>query len=86
MQLVQLLRVGAEMGLESALRKALGYTVMASIGPITKEELRQQGLSVDFEPSHPKMGFLVKGIAEHCEALLHDKRRVEATTRDDHRE
>jgi uroporphyrinogen-III synthase len=80
-QLVHLLRVGADMGLEPALREALGRTVVASIGPMTTEELRQQGLPVDFEPSQPKMGFLVKGIAEHCEALLEAKRRVESTTR-----
>ena len=77
-QLVHLLRVGAEMGLEPALRRALGRTVVASIGPMTTEELREQGLPVDFEPSHPKMGFLVKGLAERCEALVHDKRRVES--------
>lgn len=68
------------MNLDSALRKALHQTVLASIGPMTSEELRQQGLSVDFEPSHPKMGFLVKELAEHCEALLHNKRCVESTT------
>ena len=79
-QLVHLLRVGADMGLDSALRKALRDTVLASIGPMTSEELRQQRLSVDFEPSHPKMGFLVKELAEHCEALLHNKRCVESTT------
>jgi uroporphyrinogen-III synthase len=77
-QLVHLLRVGADMGLESALRDALSRTVLASIGPMTTEELRQQGLPVDFEPSHPKMGFLVKEVTDHCEALLHRKRCVEA--------
>lgn len=73
-QLVHLLRVAAEMGLDSALRAALQRVVVASIGPVTSEELRQQGLPVDFEPSHPKMGFLVKEIAEHCEALVQRKR------------
>jgi uroporphyrinogen-III synthase len=79
-QLVHLLRVGADMTLGSSLREALGHTLLASIGPMTSEELRQHGLSIDFEPSHPKMGFLVKGLAEHCEALLHNKRRVDPTT------
>jgi len=79
-QLVHLLQVGADMDLDSALRKALRHTVLASIGPMTSEELRQHGFSVDFEPSHPKMGFLVKELAEHCEALLHNKRCVESTT------
>lgn len=85
-QLVHLLRVGGDMGLDSALRNALRHTVVASIGPMTSEELRLQELSVDFEPSHPKMGFLVKELAEQCEALLHNKRCVESTTRDGRRE
>jgi uroporphyrinogen-III synthase len=77
---VHLLRVGADMTLGSSLREALGHTVLASIGPMTSDELRQQGLSIDFEPSHPKMGFLVKELAERWEALLQNKRRLESLT------
>ena len=73
-QLVHLLRVAAEMGLEAAVREGLERVVVASIGPMTSEELRRQGLPIDFEPSHPKMGFLVKEVAEQCEALLRAKR------------
>jgi uroporphyrinogen-III synthase len=77
-QLVHLLRVAAEMGLETAVREGLERTVVASIGPMTSEELRRQGLPVDFEPSHPKMGSLVREVAEQCETLLRMKRSMES--------
>jgi uroporphyrinogen-III synthase len=48
--------------------------VVASIGPTTSEELRQQGLTVDLEASHPKMGQLVRDAAERAPALLASKR------------
>jgi uroporphyrinogen-III synthase len=69
-QLVHLLRAAAEMGLEPAVRRGLQRTVIASIGPMTSEELQRQGLRVDYESSHPKMGFLVKELAERCDDLL----------------
>jgi len=73
-QLVHLLRVASDMDLEVATRRGLEHSVVASIGPMTSEELRRQGLPIDFEPSHPKMGFLVKEVAERCGALLGAKR------------
>jgi uroporphyrinogen-III synthase len=76
-QLVHLLGAAAEMGLEGAVRKGLERTVVASIGPMTSEELRRQHLPIDFEPSHPKMGFLVKEVAEQCDALVRAKRCVD---------
>jgi uroporphyrinogen-III synthase len=78
-QLVHLLRVGAEMGLDAAVRKGLERVVVASIGPMTSAELRHQGLPIDLEPSHPKMGFLVKELAEQCETLLGAKRPVDTS-------
>jgi uroporphyrinogen-III synthase len=80
-QLVHLLRVARDMGLEADVRDSLARVVIASIGPMTSEELRQSGLPIDFEPSHPKMGFLVKEIAEQGETLLEAKRRVETAPR-----
>ena len=77
-QLVHLLQVAVAMDLEAALRKGLERTLVASIGPMTSEELRRHGLPIDIEPSHPKMGFLVKEVAEQCEILLQAKRRVAA--------
>jgi uroporphyrinogen-III synthase len=73
-QLVHLLEVAGQMALEAAVRRGLERTLVASIGPMTSEELRRQGLPIDLEPSHPKMGFLVKELAEQCAALLRVKR------------
>ena len=73
-QLVHLLRVAAEMDLEAAVRRGLERSLVASIGPMTSEELRRHGLPIDLEPSHPKMGFLVKEVAEQCAVLLRAKR------------
>jgi uroporphyrinogen-III synthase len=47
--------------------------VVASIGPTTSEELRQQQLEVDLEASHPKMGFLVREAAERSADILRTK-------------
>ncbi|HYL85934.1 MAG TPA: hypothetical protein VE263_17030, partial [Candidatus Angelobacter sp.] len=47
-----------------------------SIGPTTTEELKREGITPDLEPSHPKMGFLVKEAAERCADLLRVKRKV----------
>jgi uroporphyrinogen-III synthase len=68
-QLVHLMRAATDLGLEPAVRRGLEQTVIASIGPMTSEEIRHQGLQVDYESSHPKMGFLVKELAERCEAI-----------------
>ena len=72
-QLVHLLRAAAELGLEPAVRRGLERMAVASIGPMTSEELHRRGLKVDYESSHPKMGFLVKELAERCETLLATK-------------
>ena len=76
-QLVHLLRLAREMGVEAEVREGLDRTVIASIGPMTSEELQRHGLPVDLESSHSKMGFLVKEAAEQCEGLLRAKRCTE---------
>jgi uroporphyrinogen-III synthase len=63
-QVVHLLQVARTMGKEADVRQALGRVTSASIGPTTSEELREQGIRIDFEPSHPKMGVLVREAAE----------------------
>lgn len=73
-QLVHLLEVAAGMGLEAAVRRGLDRLIVASIGPMTSEELRRQHVRIDLEPSQPKMGFLVKEAAEQCGGLLRQKR------------
>lgn len=73
-QIVHLLRVAESMGKRDRVALGLRQTVIASIGPTTSEELRQQGVDVDIEPTHPKMGFLVREAAERAEGVLRGKR------------
>lgn len=68
-QVTHLLEVARRLGLEDAVRDGLARTIVASIGPTTSEELRAQGLRVDMEPSHPKMGILVREAAERAPHL-----------------
>jgi uroporphyrinogen-III synthase len=51
-------------------KAACGKLIVASIGPTASERLRSHGLSVDFEPSHGKMGVLVKEASEQAARLL----------------
>ncbi len=73
-QAVHLLQVAQDMGLDEALRRNFARVLVGSIGPVTSEELRSQGIAPDMEPTHPKMGFLVKEAAERSDELLRRKR------------
>ena len=68
-QVVHLLQVAGTMGMADAVRAGLARAVVASIGPTTSEELRHQGIAIDLEPTHPKMGFLVREAAERAQEL-----------------
>lgn len=70
-----LFRFADEMSQREELIHALRRAVIASIGPVTSETLHEYGITVDLEPSHPKMGFLVKETAEQSAELLQLKRR-----------
>jgi len=48
--------------------------LVASIGPMTSEALAEQGLRADLEPVHPKMGHMVKALAEDGLRALERKR------------
>jgi uroporphyrinogen-III synthase len=78
-QLLHLFQVAAEMHLEEPMRRGLGRAIVASIGPTTSEELQRRGIRADIEPSHPKMGFLVKEAAEQSGELLRRKRQGNAS-------
>jgi uroporphyrinogen-III synthase len=54
-------------------REACKNLVVASIGPTASEGLRHHDLPVDFEPSHPKMGILVKEFSEQVHPLRQAK-------------
>jgi len=59
-----------------ALQDGFHRVVVASIGPICSQALKERGLAVDFEPEHPKMGFLMSGLSERGRALVEAKRRA----------
>lgn len=73
-QVAHLLRVAADMGMDDQVRDGLARIVIASIGPSTSEELRRRGLAPDLEPTHPKMGVLVREAAERAAELVAAKR------------
>jgi len=72
-QLTHALKIAAELNLQQDFIAGLNRAVVASIGPVASAALRQQGISVDFEPSHPKMGFLVKECGERSDEILKTK-------------
>jgi uroporphyrinogen-III synthase len=73
-QVVHLWQIVREMDLEADVRRGLARTAIGSIGPSTSEELGRHGLAADIEPSHPKIGFLVRELAERSAAVLRSKR------------
>jgi uroporphyrinogen-III synthase len=74
-QVAHLLQVAAEMKLEDEVRRAFARIVVASIGPMTSEELRAEGFAADIEATHPKMGFLVKEAAEQSAVWARKRQR-----------
>jgi len=56
------------------LRAAFSRSVIASIGPVCSEALREHGLKPDLEPAHAKMGQLVGEVARRGKRLLDAKR------------
>jgi uroporphyrinogen-III synthase len=73
-QVIHLMLVAAEMNLQDAVRNSSAHILVGSIGPVTSEALREHSLSPDFEPTHPKMGFLVNEAAQRSVSLFQQKR------------
>lgn len=75
-QVTHLLQIADQLGLAGDVRAGLRRAMVASIGPTTSETLRQEGIAIDMEPSHPKMGYLVREAAEQAAQVLAAKRGV----------
>ena len=69
-QVRHLIGVAEGLGLKEELLRGAEHCFIASIGPVTSAELREHGFKVDLEPSHPKMGVLVKEAADHRDDIL----------------
>jgi uroporphyrinogen-III synthase len=78
-QVIHLFQVAEEMSLREELAAGLRSMVVVSIGPTTSEELAHYGITPDFEPSHPKMGFLVNEAAQYSGKILERKRSGNTT-------
>ncbi|HEY4049967.1 MAG TPA: uroporphyrinogen-III synthase [Acidobacteriaceae bacterium] len=73
-QVIHLFQVAEQMNFRSELSDGLLRVVVVSIGPTTSEELLHYGITPDFEPSRPKMGFLVNEAAQYAGKILGRKR------------
>ncbi|MGH9686663.1 MAG: uroporphyrinogen-III synthase [Candidatus Acidiferrales bacterium] len=73
-QVEHLLRIAREMNIEEQIRGAFARIAVGSIGPMTSQELRDEKLHVDFEPEHPKMGFLVNEAGRRAAEIVAQKR------------
>ena len=74
-QVIHLFQVAEEMGLRDELSAGLRSLVVVSIGPTTSEELAHYGITPDFEPSRPKMGFIVNEAAQYAGKILEQKKK-----------
>ena len=73
-QVDHVMRVLEQDGKVQQFHEALRKIVVASIGPTASERLHHHGWPVDVEPSHPKMGILVKEVSEQASRILDRKR------------
>jgi uroporphyrinogen-III synthase len=73
-QVTNLFQVAGQMGAEEQLCEGLRRAVVLSIGPSTTDELQRHGVTPDFMPSHPKMGFLMNEASACAVRLLEAKR------------
>ncbi len=74
-QIHTILQIARERGEEAELKQAFNQMVIGSVGPVASETLESYGIDVDLEPSHPKMGFLVKELAAKSRELLERKNK-----------
>lgn len=75
-QVIHLFQVATEMGLAEDLRRGLATAVVVSVGPTTTEELQHYRVSPDFEPSRPKMGFMINEAAQYARKVLASKQTL----------
>ena len=67
-------RVFAIYLIQTVVLAGLGGAIIGSIGPVCTVALREAGIAVDLEPSHPKMGVLMKEVSEQVASLFDRKR------------
>jgi len=83
-QVTNVMRMAEADGLGDQFRRGIAAAVVGSIGPVCTEQLRSLALPIDLEPTHPKIGHLIKETAAASTAILSrkgtaDRRRIEVT-------
>ncbi len=73
-QVIHLFQVAEQMACVEELRAGLEAIVVISVGPTTTEELLLYKIKPDFEPSRPKMGFMINEAAQYAGKVLRQKR------------
>jgi uroporphyrinogen-III synthase len=72
-QIDHVMQLVEQEGKTKLFKDACKKLVVASIGPTASERLRHYDLPIDFEPSHSKMGVLVKEVSKQVHALRQAK-------------
>ncbi|WP_455244255.1 four helix bundle protein [Petrachloros mirabilis] len=78
-QIDHVMQVVEQDGAVEPFKEACHKLVLASIGPTASERLKHYNLPVDFEPSHPKMGVLLKELSAQVYALRQAKLSLPST-------
>ncbi len=78
-QVRHIIEVAGRIGLPQEWAAAASDCVIGSIGPTCSEAIRAAGLPVDVEPSHPKMGVLVREALAEAPQRLAEKRGEQPT-------
>ncbi len=83
-QVVNLMRIAEADGIEAEVRRGFATMAVGSIGPVCSAELASNGINPDFEPTHSKLGHLIRDAAEKACAIFNAKRDlgsgIEVTT------
>jgi uroporphyrinogen-III synthase len=66
-QVDRLYEVAERRGMHEVLRKGLARTLVAAVGPVVSEHLRQRGARVDI---CPEQGFVMKNLVQHIKRAL----------------
>jgi uroporphyrinogen-III synthase len=73
-QVIHLMMVAEEMNCVGDLMRGLRSVVVISVGPTTTAEMLHYGITPDFEPSRPKLGFMINEAAQYGGETLRKKR------------
>ena len=73
-QIHHVFSVASKLSEEERFHSALLELAVCSIGPVSSENLARLDIAVDFEPSRPKLGILIREAAERVPRLLRRKR------------